>query len=123
MYEGGTKSEAMGGEDSGGDGDQVSQLLNIYVSKGTRSPGKDDDPTFQGIISLRSIRNSPAVNDEKSIAQNMVAMNSVNVNNKIFSSQLLRVPDDQFWELQQDKLTILNPTESAPLRWKHSWLK
>lgn len=66
------------------------EVLDIDVSKDIRILAENDDRTCLTRTSLRMRQDIPTVNHEHSVAQNMVAMNSENLNTDIVCFKLVR---------------------------------
>lgn len=86
----GAESKPFGGEDSAEDGERATDFLDIELSKEAKILQEGDDQNLLRRTRLRGRRNISGENDEQSVAQNKVAMNSENSNREFFCSKTVK---------------------------------
>lgn len=99
VYDEGAESKAIGVEGCVVSGNQIALLLDIHVSKNSRILRKDDDQTFHRRTSLRGRRDISDVNNEPSLAHNMMVMNRESSSIEVVSSKLARRARRSFVEV------------------------
>lgn len=89
IHDEGAVMKTIGVEYSDGYEDQKVESLEIDVGKAVRIPLEDGDQTYLRRTSFRRRQSISTVNVEKSIAQNIAAINSENANTDVVCSKLV----------------------------------